>query len=190
MPKDHEKKHPGKHEKPGKKHEPEGKEGKDLRRAYEHLGRVETLRLVGGSSAGHQFVNDLVQYAERALRDGVPSKDAAEALRAAEHASFAVLMEQGERQTHVADPRLAEAIQSELRKLKEKIDERREEEKPLHHLQQAFLDAAEQAYRLQHYRQALEWARGAEALSHVHEGPKKPKALKAPDEKKRKKLAA
>lgn len=186
MPKDHEKKH----EKEGKKHGPEGKDGKDLRRAYEHLGRVETLRLVGGASAGHQFVNDLVLFAEHALRDGVACKDAAEALRAAEHASFAVLMEKGERQVHVADPRLATAIQSELEKLKEKIDEGRQVEKPLHHLQQAFLDAAEQAYRLQHYRQALEWTRGAAALSHVHDAPKKPKPLKAPDEKKRKKLAA
>ena len=70
----------------------------DLRRAYEHMGRVAVLRQTSKSSAT-DAVAELTASAQRAIKDG-HSKDAADLLRASEHLSFAVLAGQGRAPPH------------------------------------------------------------------------------------------
>jgi len=72
-----------------KHHDLKHQEAKDLRRAYEHLGRVEILqRALQQTHVEH--VSTLAALAEQELQSG-HIKDAADLLRAAEHLSFAAL---------------------------------------------------------------------------------------------------
>lgn len=64
-------------------------ERKDLRRAYEHLGRVEALQ-PGVEGEFSKNIHTLVALAEKELGQG-NRKNAADLLRAAEHFSFAAL---------------------------------------------------------------------------------------------------
>src|ERR1700761_7956151 len=61
----------------------------DLRRAYEHMGRVAVLQQSSRSSATDSIA-ELTALAQRAIKDG-HTKEAADLLRASEHLSFAVL---------------------------------------------------------------------------------------------------
>lgn len=65
-------------------------QAKDLRRAYEHMGRVEALRKSLEPSAA-DVVGALGKLAQKAIEVG-HNKDAADLLRASEHLSFAVLV--------------------------------------------------------------------------------------------------
>ncbi len=69
--------------------DPKHHEAKDLRRAYEHLGRVEILQHSLGATSAKE-IHTLVTLAEKELGKG-HRKDAADLLRAAEHFSFAAL---------------------------------------------------------------------------------------------------
>jgi hypothetical protein len=69
--------------------DPQHHERRDLRRAYEHLGRVEILKQNGQAELND--VVSLVALAEKELVQG-HRKDAADLLRAAEHFSFAAIV--------------------------------------------------------------------------------------------------
>jgi len=172
----HAAKHAAKH---AKKHTPEQEGKKDLRRAYEHLGRVEAILSLAGD-ASPSSVHTLVQLAKRYLEGGL-SKEGADLLRAAEHFSFASLPSNAKADTH-ADPKLMETVQEEFDKLSSRAEEHwAEHEDRSSELTGLFKEACEEskaAFEKRMYRQALEWARGAEALAHVP-GEGRPKRLPA-----------
>lgn len=139
-------------------------ESKDLRRAYEHLGRVQAMHDSLGKHTGP--VAALTRHAEQELKASRP-KGAADLLRAAEHLGFGLLASakaEGE-----LDPRLVQAITEEFNHKFEKAGEHWDHngssalklifEKTLADARQAFDDSA--------YRKALELVRAAEALAHV-----------------------
>ncbi len=150
--------------------DPKHHERKDLRRAYEHLGRVEILQKNVSESASKD-VHTLVRLAEQELGKG-HRKDAADLLRAAEHFSFADLASTGAQAGKVSGE-LSDVIQEEFehlaRKVQERWDESEEDEHhaPLTALFQKVLKSAPKAMDAGEYRKALELARGAEALAHV-----------------------
>src|ERR1035437_582937 len=72
------------------KHHPDKQhEANDLRRAYEHMGRLEVLQKSLKSSAA-EAVSALAKLAQRELESG-HNKDTADLLRASEQLSFAAL---------------------------------------------------------------------------------------------------
>ena len=152
------------------KHAPHEDAAKDMRRAYEHLGRVEVLHaattLTKASASG--AVTSLTTLAQQELTAG-HIKEAAELLRAAEHLSFGALRA-GKRESSI-DPRLAEAITKEFDHKLEKAEERWAEQERHHAVvEQVYVAAKEGAWKSYErgaFRQALELARGAEALAHV-----------------------
>jgi hypothetical protein len=154
---DHHKKHD--HE---KKHDP----AKDLRRAYEHLGRVEILRHAMGDSS--QEVGGLVELAQDEVANGT-SKNAADLLRAAEHLGFAAILDRlGPKAA--ATGALMAAVDEEFCRLAAKAEEHWESEGAHPAIAQIYRDAltrAAQARSQGAHRQALELVRAAEALAHV-----------------------
>ncbi len=146
--------------------------GKDMRRAYEHLGRVRVLRslLAKGST---KDIDDLTILAEKELKSG-HMKDAADLLRAAEHLSFGALdTSEADKNIH---PKLVDAITHEFDRKLEKAEEHWSA-KDEHHGTIAGMYAkttqlARKAFEAGAYCEALELARGAEALAHVkvHDG--------------------
>ncbi len=141
----------------------------DLRRAYEHLGRLEVLQ--GGlPGAVVADINALTQMARTSLQAG-DTKNAADLLRGCEHLAFAALAT-GSREMQIGDD-LQEAIDGEYEHLVERAVEHWDEqdEEPndaFAAIYEKTFDAAEAAYNKGAFRRALELARGAEALSHVH----------------------
>ena len=152
---------------------------KDLRRAYEHLGRVEILH---GSLTpdAHGRVKSLTHLAQQQLEDG-HLKDAADLLRCAEHLSFADLgsrkddknisRDQVNRELETAATREFEHL---MRKAEEHWAEQEEHPAIVENLFVEMTDGAQLAFDRRAYRPALELARGAEALAHVkmHESKK------------------
>jgi hypothetical protein len=149
----------------------------DLRRAYEHLGRVDILE---GALAGAHFVqvSALATLAQQQLSAG-HVRDAADLLRAAEHICFAALAPEdrpGGVQMVSAD--LKAAISAELNQLRQRAEDRwhdsESEEDQAHEtvaaIYTAALDQAGHAFSRGAYRPALELARAAEALSHIDTG--------------------
>lgn len=157
--------------------DPKHHERKDLRRAYEHLGRVEILERSANAKLSKD-VHALVALAEKELGRGY-RKDAADLLRAAEHFSFAALAFTDAKSGKVS-PELKDVVIEEVehvtRKANEHWDDSDESE---HHaavtaIFHASLEAAEKALDAGEYRRALELSRGAEALAHVEKrGPKR-----------------
>jgi hypothetical protein len=149
---------------------PKHHQAKDLRRAYEHLGRVEAIQQTLPPSSQND-IHTLVTLAEKEL-NGAHNKDAADLLRAAEHLSFAALAE-----TDTKKPKLSEqletAITEELEHLTRKASEHwdNEEESERHLTVTALfhrsLETSAKALSHRAYWQALELARAAEALAHV-----------------------
>jgi hypothetical protein len=151
----------------GKKHH----EGKDLRRAYEHLGRLSGLEklLSGGVRTQIGLLTDLAQ---RSLQEG-EQKTAADLLRAGEHLGFGSLASQA-KASRLSDD-LASAIDVEYEHLVDKAEEhwgKHDGNRPggIEEVYESMLDAANVAYGKGAYRRALEFARGAEALAHVRGG--------------------
>ena len=145
-------------------------EAKDLRRAYEHLGHVEILQ--GNlSAASSKDIHTLVTLAEKELGKG-HRKDAADLLRAAEHFSFAALTDANAKPGKISEELegiVAEEVEHLTERANEHWDEREESE---HHasvttLFRTSLETAASALKAGRYRQALELARGSEALAHV-----------------------
>lgn len=149
--------------------DPKHHEAKDLRRAYEHLGRVEILQHSLGATSAKE-IHTLVTLAEKELGKG-HRKDAADLLRAAEHFSFAALAAEAT-SGNVSDE-LKGIVAEEVDHLTERANEHwGESDREEHHasiapLFHTSLEAAEKALEVGSYRQALELARGSEALAHV-----------------------
>ena len=141
--------------------------GKDMRRAYEHLGRVEILHSLL-EKAVKKDVADLTMLAEQELALG-HMKDAADLLRAAEHLSFGAL-NSSEAEKNV-DAKLVDAITREFGHKLDKAEEHWSDEHDHHAKLEAIYSTtaqcAQKAFDSGAYRQALELARGAEALAHV-----------------------
>lgn len=149
------------------KHAHHDEADKDMRRAYEHLGRVGVLHslLEKGST---KDIADLTMLAEEELASG-HMKDAADLLRAAEHLSFGAL--HSSKAEKNVDPKLLDAITKEFGHKLDKAEEHWSNEDE-HHEQVGGIYAqtaerAQKAFDGGAYRRALELARGAEALAHV-----------------------
>jgi hypothetical protein len=146
----------------------------DLRRAYEHLGRIETLESALNPAAANS-VSTLAALAQQELASG-HGKSSADLLRAAEHLSFAALAPEGA-DTRVS-PDLKAAIAAEYDHLLRRAADHWSEPAPRHpavaSLYPATLKQAQTAFKSAAYRQALELARAAEALAHItRQGPAK-----------------
>jgi hypothetical protein len=149
----------------------------DVRRAYEHLGRVDILE---GALAGVHFVqvSALATLAQQQLTLG-HARDAADLLCAAEHICFAALApEDRPGAVEMVSSDLKAAISAELNQLRRRAEERwndsESEEDQAHEtiaaIYSAALDQAALAFARGAYRPALELARAAEALSHIDAG--------------------
>jgi len=171
--------------KSAKHHDEKHHHAKDLRRAYEHLGRVEILRHL--LSAPGDEIATLVDLAQREVANGA-AKNAADLLRAAEHLGFAAILNRPSGKAEVFGGLMA-AIRDEFDRLEEKAEEHWEAESAppeVEKIYRASLKKAAMAREQGAYRQALELVRGAEALAHVKMGEKK----QEPKKKAPKKIAA
>jgi hypothetical protein len=143
--------------------------GHDLRRAYEHLGRLEVLQ--GGlPGAVITDINALIEIARTCMQAG-DTRSAANLLRASEHLAFAALAT-ASKETQIGDD-LQQAIDREYEHLIERAAEHwdeQAEEPPANFaaIYEKTYAAAEAAYNKGTLRRALELARAMEALSHVH----------------------
>jgi hypothetical protein len=112
----------------------------------------------------------LTELAEASLQAGEP-KSAADLLRAAEHLAFGSLASKARSQR--LSKELEETIHAEYEHLVEKAQDhwaKHEGDRPaeIEGLNMTMTAMAHHAYEAGAYRRALEFARGAEALSHVH----------------------
>ena len=154
------------------KHSSSPRPRKDLRRAYESLGRVDILE---GALAGSPFVDVtlLANVAQQQLSTG-NVRNAAYLLRAAEHLSFAALAPKSAIASISAE--LKSAIDAELKRLNHLADDRwrqTEESAGKHVIADLYsraIEEAHRAYRRGAFRPALECARAAVALSKVGDG--------------------
>src|SRR5579875_500295 len=96
------------------KHRP-GKPGEDLRRAYEHTGRVAILESLLPSGA-KEHIGGLVALGYAHLQ-AERNRDAAELLRAAEHLGFAALASSAP-ETVPVTPELQQAIDEQFEQLR------------------------------------------------------------------------
>jgi hypothetical protein len=172
-PKKAPKKHPAKAAKhaakKGAKHKDEKHSGaNDMRKAYEHLGRLAALRPMLAATVVPQL-GVLTDLAQQALASG-DAKQAKDLLRAGEHLAFGSLA------ANTKEPRvseeLLEAIHADYEDLTDRAEEhweRHEADRPstVIPLYDAMREAADRAFDKGAYRRALEFARGAEALAHA-----------------------
>ena len=141
--------------------------GKDLLRAYEHLGRVRVLHSLL-EKAATKDISDLTKLAEQELASG-HMKDAADLLRAAEHLSFGAL--NSSKAEKNVDANLVVAITKEFGHKLDRAEEHWSDGDNHHdtvgEIYSKTTERAQKAFDSTAYRQALELARGAEALAHV-----------------------
>lgn len=154
---------------------PKHKEVKDLRRAFEHMGRILSLQS-SLATASRTDVDSLVSLAEQELAGG-EGKNAAELLRAAEHISFATLASGHAKQPSVS-AFVEEAVREEYERLAQKAVEHWDHADRRHAAVSAIykssLQGSKRALAAGGYRQALELVRAAAALAEVERhGPKK-----------------
>jgi hypothetical protein len=156
--------------------DPKHRESKDLRRSFEHLGRIEALH---STAALAQDVGLLVTFARQQLKDGDAS-NAAEFLRAAEHLSFASLASQNAIPIKVSGA-TEQAIEDEFQHLSRKAEEHwdpRGANSQIAAIYDATLDNAQRAFKKSSFHVAMESIRAAEALARVE--PLGPTRLSAP----------
>ena len=145
----------------------------DLRRAYEHLGRVDILE---GALAGSPF-RDVSALAKLAQEELAAShfREAADLLRAAEHICFAALAPEDHAGTAApVSSELKAAIAAELHGLTGRAESNWSESEtrditPHETIAAIYITTLEQAglaFATGSYRPALELARAAEALAH------------------------
>ena len=129
-------------------------QAKDLRRAYEHMGRVAVLCQSSEASAT-DAVAELSTLAQRALKDG-NNKEAADVLRASEHLSFAVLAGEVSDIVRVS-AELKESISEQYDELMRRADEHWEEEEEhsslLTGIYRSARDSAAKAFKARAYHQ-------------------------------------
>ena len=143
---------------PGQRH------GQDLRRAYEHFGRVGTLLPLLSETDAVVRMSTLA----RAFLGSGQAKDAAEVLRAAEHLCFGTLASEAKPET--ITEQLSSLAQAEYASLLERADHHAAAGHMAPPVEKMFLlmrKAAVRAFKAGQYRAASELARGTEALSHV-----------------------
>ena len=97
----------------------------DLRRAYEHMGRVAVLQQTLKSST-KEAIPELIKLAQQAIQDE-HSKDAADLLRASEHLSFATLAGEVSDVLPIS-AELKQSITKQFDELSRRADEHWEEE--------------------------------------------------------------
>ncbi|SEC09826.1 hypothetical protein [Terriglobus roseus] len=161
------KKAPAKHAaKHAAKKSAHGNPGKDTRRAYEHLGRIQSL--AAALPGGTEDAQTLATHAQNAMR-AEQAKDAAELLRASEHNLFAILQN-----TQPADESVAASLLSALHEEVEHLLQRAEDHgacaeapRAIQTIYRSMSRAAVVALKAKRYRAAMEFARGAEALTHA-----------------------
>ena len=147
-------------------------QGNDLRRAYEHLHRVNILH--GGLPAqALAQIDTLTRIAQSSLAAG-EDKGGADLLRAAEHLAFGSLA------TQDGDPSVAAKLMGAAQEEFDRLVERgtahwaeREGSSPrgIATVYKSMLNEAKAAMRAGALHRGLEFARGAEALSHVEAIP-------------------
>lgn len=151
-----------------------GNAGKDIRRAYEHLGRIQSL--AAAMPTGTEDAQTLATHAQNAMRADQP-KDAAELLRAAEHNLFALLQNTQPADVSVAAPLLA-ALTDEVQHLQQRAEDHgacADAPRVIQAIYRTMSRAAATALKAGRYRAAMEFARGAEALTHADFGKILPK---------------
>ena len=156
----------------------------DLRRAYEHLHRLGAIHQQLDPEALAQ-VEILSELAQAALMEDDP-RSAADLLRAAEHLAFGSLALDTE-DIHAGED-LLDAAQREFEALSGRAAERwadRDEEAfaELAPVYAAMREAAEIAFHVRALHRALEYARGAEALTQAQPQPRRTPAAKQEPEK-------
>jgi hypothetical protein len=140
------------------------KAGTDARKAFEHLGRVQSI--ASFAPAEHVPLTTLVSAADAAFR-AHQYKESAHLLRAAEHLLFAAMVETAPAQI---SPHLLEAVAEEFDHLAERAAEHSHSEKAPHAIRRIYARMkkdAGSAMQQRNYRRALELVRGAEALTHL-----------------------
>lgn len=142
------------------------KRAEDTRRCYEHFGRVKTLLPL--VTEDPETVVKTVSLAKEVLGAG-NAKEAADALRAAEHLAFGRLAMNADADASLSVA-LVQSLEEEYRHLLERADEHAAAEelsKPVSALFKGMRKEAVSAFKRKQYRAAAELARGAEALTHV-----------------------
>jgi hypothetical protein len=140
----------------------------DLRRAYEHMGRLEILQRSLKSSTA-DTVAELTRLAQKAIVGG-HNKDAADLLRASEHLSFAVLAGENPEAGRIPaelEQSITEHFDELLRRADEHWEDQERHSSTFAGLYQSSRKSALSAFKRGAYHQALEFARAAEALAHV-----------------------
>lgn len=144
-----------------------GKSGKDVRRAYEHLGRVGVLVTLLDSEQS-KSVQTLARQAELSLQAG-DAQSSADLLRAAEHFAFGTLALGAAPDESLAEKTLS-TVQEEYEHLRLRFEEHggaAEASRAVAAIAKRMSKSAATAIKSKLYRAALEMARGAEALAHV-----------------------
>ena len=141
----------------------------DLRRAYEHLGRIDILE---GALVGAHFrhVSALTALAQQQLTSG-RRRNAADLLRAAEHICFAALAPEHAGANPLVSAELKAAIAEELDQLTSSAEDRWSNAGSPHPtiavIYRTTLDESRNYFANRVYRPALELARAAEALARL-----------------------
>ena len=147
-----------------------GKPGKDLRRAYEHMGRVQVLVTLLDTQQGKD-VHTLVKHAERSLRAG-DARSSADLLRGAEHLAFGTIALDAAPDETLSEPVLT-TVQEEYEHLRERAALGREgadAPRAVAAIAGRMGKSAAAAMKRKLYRAAMEMARGADALAQVKGG--------------------
>jgi hypothetical protein len=157
------------------KHHSDHRQVNDLRRAYEHMSRVEILRKSLKLSDA-KTVTALATVARQLLESG-SNQEAADLLRGSEHLSFAALADEDSKKVQLSDV-LVQSITEHFDELMKRADEhwKDHEEGPgaLTAIYNSSRKNATKAFKHGAYHQALEFARAAEALAYVRQhGPHK-----------------
>jgi hypothetical protein len=156
-------------------HHDKHRQARDLRRAYEHMGRVAVLRQAS-KSLETDAAAELTALAQKAIKDG-HHKDAADLLRALEHLGFALMAGEVSEVVRVS-AELKDSITEQFHELTRRAAEHWDVEQKhsgvLNDIYQSACRSASHAFKAGAYHQALEFARAAEALAHVKQhGPVK-----------------
>lgn len=154
--------------------------GKDARRTFEHLGRVQAIASL--TLREQESIALLVSMANGAFRNK-RYKESADLLRAAEHLSFASIVESDANRMSVE---LISAIREEFEHLRERAEEHGgagDAPKIIGAIYVRMIKDAKRAQQEGEYRKALELARGAEALTHIHHHDDKLIAVDEPQKK-------
>ena len=161
-----------------KKHAPHheaGKDRKDLRRSFEHMGCVDILERIH-PTIGSGGTRILAGLAVSELHAGRP-RHAADLLRAAEHWVFATFASEYAELAQIG-PDLTAAIAEQFEDLIRRADEHWDDgESASNAVAPIYESARKKAFKANqsaNYFQALEFARAAEALAHAkNHGPHK-----------------